>query len=281
MTTLNSYATLQEYKTYAVARGQTASIDTFDDVMIERLLKTASKYIEDESAIHFVPYIETRYFDVPKADSLEPRVLRLDDYLLEVITLTNGDGTVIPSTEYTLRPRNRSPHYGIRLIDNSTYYWASDGAGDTHDVIAVNGVWGYHDRYNQAWLLGSTATEAMDDNETGYDVTSSSLFAVGNLIRFDNELGYVSAIGTNSLTITRHENYSTAATHLTSINIYIWQPMEQARNAVCEIAKTAYGRRKGESTSSNVTVTAAGVVLSPRDIPTMARDFILTMRDIT
>ena len=284
MTTLNSFATLAEYKAYAVGRGQTASIGTADDGVIERLLRAASHHIESGTARHFVPYIETRYFDVPYGQ-IDNRALQVDDDLLEVISLTNGDGTAIASTEYTLRQnntRNRTPYNTIRLIDNSTSIWASDGAGDVHDVIAVNGVWGYHDRYTQAWLLATTANEALDASETGYDVTDGSVFAVGNLIRFDNELGYVSSISSNTLTLLkRGENYSTAASHLTAINVYIWQPMEEAREAVCEITRTAYGRRMGESNSNTATITAAGVVLSPRDIPDMAKNFIQTYRQLT
>jgi len=280
MTTLNSYATLQDFKNYWLARGGENSIDTRDDAVIESLLRTASRYIDSKTGRRFTPYIETRYFDVP-SEQLDLRSLNMDEDLLEVISVVNGDGITIPSTEYTLRPRNRTPHLTIRLKDDSTYYWASDGAGDVHDIIEVNGVWGYHDRYSQAWLLGTTAAEAMDVTETAYDVTSGLLFEAGDLIRFDNELGYVSSIATNTLTITRGENNSTATTHLTGINITIWQPMEEAHNAVCEIANTAYRRRFGQSASNTETITAAGIVLSPRDIPAMAMEFISVYRRIT
>jgi hypothetical protein len=270
MTALNSYATLLEFKNYWLSRGDENSIDARDDLVIDSLLKAASRFIDSQTARHFMPYIETRYYDVPSS-----RKLRLDDELLEVISITNGDGAVIPSTEYTYRPRNRSPYTAIHLNDDSTYFWTASTAGAE---IAITAVWGYHDRYQQAWTLATTAAEALDTSETGYDVTSGTPFAVGNLIRFDNELGYVSAIGTNSLTITRGENYSTAVTHLTAINVYIWQPMDEARNAVCEIANTAYRRRFGQSTSNTETITAAGVVLSPRDVPFLAEAFIRLLR---
>lgn len=279
MTTLNSYATLAEFKNYWLSRGGENVVDARDDAVIEGLLKSASRFVDSKTGRHFVPYVATRYYNIPDPESIDPRILYLDDDLLEALTITNGDGTVIPSTDYTLKPKNSSPHVAIRIMDGSTYYWASDSAGNVHDVIEVTGIWGYHDHYDQAWSLGSTAAEAMDTTETGYDVTSGSLFAIGNLIRFDNELGYVSAISTNSLTITRGENSSTAATHLTSINVYIWQMMEEARNAVLEITNTAYRRRFGQSTSSVETVTAAGIVLSPRDVPAMAWEFISSYRN--
>lgn len=281
MTTLNAYATLKDYKDYIRSRGGTVTDDVIDDAVIELLLRTATRYIESQTGRSFVPWIETLTLDVPM-DTRDPRLLQLDNDLLEVITLTNGDGTVIPSTEYKFRngdkPANRSPYGAIRLIDNSTYYWSSDGSGDTHDVITLVGVFGYHDRYASAWLTATTAAEAMDASETGYDVTSGTPFAIGNLIRFDNEFGYVSAIATNTLTTTRGENGSTATTHDTAIAVKIWQVMEDAKTACIEIANNAYHRRFGKSNGSTERVTAAGIILMPLDIPKTAQDFINTYR---
>lgn len=282
MTTLNAYATLAEYKAYVTSRGgQAIPTDPGDDAVLEMFLKAASEHIENETARRFTPYIQTRYFDVPGADEVDPRALEVDEDLLEVLSITNGDGVTIPSTEYVLRPRNQSPYIYIRLVDNSTYYWASDGAGDTHDVIAVSGIWGFHNRYSQAWLLGSTANEAMDLTETDYSVASGTNFAAGNLIRFDNEFGYISSKNNNDLTTTRGENGSTAATHLTSINVYIWQVMAAAKTAVLEITHQSDANRTGQSVSNTATVTAGGVVLSPRDVPAKAQEFIINFRRYT
>lgn len=277
MTTLNSYANLADFKAFKTARGQTSTTDATDDAIVELLLKAASRYIDTQTAREYFPYIQTRYFDVP-INEIDPRTLKLDADLLEVISVVNGDGTTIPSTEYALRPRNASPYIYIRLVDNSTYYWASDGAGDTHDVIAITGIWGFHNRYASAWLIGSTLAEDLETSETSIDVASGTLFAVGDLIRFGNELGYLSAKATNTLTSTRAENGSTAATHLTSANVYIWQVMDELKNVVLEITTQAYNRRFGQGSNAAATVTAAGVVLSPKDIPAMATDFIHTYR---
>jgi hypothetical protein len=281
MTTVNSYATLAEYKAFVTARGQTSSTDTADDAVIERLLKASSRYIDNACGRFFYPYVQKRYFSLPDEDDLDLNALKMDADLLEVISITNGDDTDVPSTEYTLRPRNQSPYLYVRMIDNSTYYWTVDSAGDTKDVIEITGIWGFHNRYSAAWMLGSTAAEAMDASETGYDVTSGTLFSIGDLIKFDNELGYVSNVVTNTLTNTRGENGSTAATHLTSINVYIWQYMDEVKTATLETAMQAYKRRFGQSSSNIQTVTAAGVVLTPRDIPAMAVDFIRTFRKYT
>ena len=269
MTTLNSYATLAEYKAYTTARGQTATTDTADDAVIESLLKAISRYVDAQTARWFYPRIETRYFDVPYS-----RELIVDADLLEVLSITNGDGTLIPSTEYSLRPRNQSPHFIIRLVDNSTYYWASDGSGNTHDVIEVTGVWGYHNRYSVAWETITTLAEDLDISETGLDVTSGTNFSVGNIVRIGDELSYISTIVTNTLTGTRGENGSTAASHLTGVNVRVWQFMDELKTATLETALQAYRRRFGQSGTNQATITAAGVVLSPKDIPTIMVDFL-------
>ena len=275
MTTLNAYATLAEYKAYTTARGQTATTDTVDDGVIDQLLKYVSRYFDDQTGRFYFPYVQTRYYDVPTSEVVDDlRVLKLDADLLEVISLANGDGTAIPSTEYDLKPRNQSPYSQIRLKDTSTYLWASNGSGNVHDVIAVTGIWGYHDLYSKAWLSGSTLAEALDDNEVGLDVTSGTLFAVGNIIKVESELGYVSVVSSNTLTSTRGENGSTATTHLTALPVYIWQTMESIKTVVLETAMQAYKRRTGQSTNNSATITAAGVVLTPQDIPSMAIDFI-------
>jgi hypothetical protein len=61
--------------------------------------------------------------------------------------------------------------------------------------------------------------------------------------------------------------------------VYYWQPEQGAKNAVLEITNSAYRRRFGNTTSSAVTITGAGVVISPRDIPATAQAFIESHKD--
>ena len=269
MTTLNSYATLAENKAYTTARGQTSTTDTSDDAVIESLLKAISRYVDTQTARWFYPRIETRYFDVPYS-----RELVTDADLLEILSITNGDGISIPSTEYSLRPRNQSPHFIIRLLDNSTYYWASDGSGNTHDVIEVTGIWGCHNHYSAAWETITTLAEDLDTSETGFDVSSGTNISVGNIVRIGDELSYISAVATNTLTGTRAENGSTAATHSNGANVRVWQFMDELKTATLETALQAYRRRFGQSGTNQATITAAGVVLSPKDIPSIMVDFL-------
>jgi hypothetical protein len=65
------------------------------------------------------------------------RRIYMDTDLLTIYSVTNGDGTSIPSNGYYAEPRNETPHYSIWL--NSAYSWV----WDTDGWIAVDADWGY------------------------------------------------------------------------------------------------------------------------------------------
>jgi hypothetical protein len=274
MTAINAYATLSDYQNYIVNRtgGTHAPVtDTIDDTVIEQLLESASRHIESQTMRYYYPRIETHYFDVP-----EGRELIVDDDLLAVISITNGDGTTLASTEYNLIDRNKTPYYAIRIKPSSTYSWEYDTEDGGELVIGVTAFWGFHSRYTlHGWKAGSTLSEALDTSETEWDVASASLFAAGQLVKVNNELCVVSSAPTGKVNVaSRGENGSTAAAHDSGATVYIWQPMEDLRNGVVEWVNNAYHRRFGESLRGEETVTAAGIVISPRDIPKLVKDFI-------
>ena len=125
------------------AAGDTVTITDIstqaDDPLLESLVTAASRAIDTHCRRRFYALTTTRYYEM---DSVDGYYLYLDDDLLTVTTLTNGDSdaTVIANTEYWLWPRNESPPYwAIRLEANSDYYWECD----TDYMISVAGTWGY------------------------------------------------------------------------------------------------------------------------------------------
>jgi len=134
MAILNGYCTLAEVKAYI----DTSSTDTGDDAVIEDMVEMASRLIDRLTMRTFYARSETHYFDYTGA-----RGLKMDDDLLTVTTLTNGDDDTISSDEYNLLPFNRSPKHEIRLKQSSTEGWDSDSDGNTEGVISVAGTWGY------------------------------------------------------------------------------------------------------------------------------------------
>jgi len=192
MTISNGYATLAEIKAYLTI----TSTNSTDDGAIEDMVEMASRLIDAETHRTFYARTETHYFDYTSS-----RSLYMDDDLLTITALTNGDDTVITSADYNLFPLNKSPKNEIRIKQSSTYYWDSDGDSNTEGVISVAGTWGY--------------SATVPDN---------------------------------------------------------------IKHACISIVISAYHRRYGEGVEGVATITAAGVVITPRDIPADAWAIIRSYR---
>jgi hypothetical protein len=134
-----AYATATQLKTYL------GISDSGDDTLLADLLTRAQVAIETYCNRKFEKATATRYY---RADALGPdpgparqagtqAVLLLDEDLLAVTTLTNGDATVIPAAGYWLEPRNSSPKFYIRLKSDYSWSFTTDGE------ISVAGDWGY------------------------------------------------------------------------------------------------------------------------------------------
>ena len=130
----NGYSTLAEFKLY----GSITSTNTNNDSVIEDLIESASRFIDAQTGRTFYARTETKYYDVPYG-----RELRLDDDLLTVTTLTNGDGTVITAADYNLIPKNSAPYYAIKLLDTSLLRWQSSSTGGAELIISIVGTWGW------------------------------------------------------------------------------------------------------------------------------------------
>lgn len=181
MTISNGYCTLDEFKKHL----RIETYDADDDATIETIIEGASRTIDNLAGRRFYAATATRYYDVP-----EGRDIMLDDDLLTITTLTNGDGTAITSTYYSLLPRNDTPKHQLQMKTTSIYSWAGSTSGDYEGVISIAGTWGY-------------AATTPDD----------------------------------------------------------------IRQACLEIALSAYKRRTGENLTGVSTITAAGIVITPQDIP--------------
>lgn len=188
VTITNGYATLPEFKSFSAPF---ASTDSTDDNLMADLIESASRYVDRATGRTFYARTETHYFSLPNPADRE---LLMDDDLLTVTTLTNGDDDTIASTEYNLVPRNYAPYYAIKLKEATTYYWTFDSDGNSEDVISVAGTWGY-----------SAATP--------HDINLACLM----------------------------------------------------------VAASYYKRRFGENLSATSTITGAGIVISPMDVPHEAR----------
>lgn len=129
-----AYITAAAFKTYR-------DIDQEDDDLISDLINQAQKVIERQTGRVFEQpgADETRYFDAE--NDVDEETLWLDDDLLTITTITNGDATTVASDEYVTEPRNETPIYAIRLLASSGVAWTY--TTDPENAISIAGKWAY------------------------------------------------------------------------------------------------------------------------------------------
>lgn len=272
--------TYGEYTTVNAVRAQyLASTQTTDDAQVLDFIRAASKAMDNACNRHFYPLIETRYFDVPGGGGLPVDMfdnmkgggfrlpLTFDEDLLEVTTLTNGDGTTIASNQYLLDPYNHTPYYQLKIKRSSSVAWMVNTDGDFERVVSVLGVWGFHEDYGNAWVSTTTLSAAIvSTSATTTTVPTGTIYA-GQLLKIDSEYIYCSAVSTgatDTLTIVRGVNGSTAATHLISAPVYVWNVGEHIAN-ICKRAAAGLYKIKSNPVGDEVVIDGQSF-LTPRDI---------------
>lgn len=128
------------YADYAAYRNLPDSVTVEEQDRITEVLTKAQARIETYCGRVFEAATATRTYDAT-GPHIDGRMLLVDADLLSVTTLTNGDGSVIPSGDYVLRPNNGNPKYAIVLKASSSHYWT--WADDPEQAISVAGSWGF------------------------------------------------------------------------------------------------------------------------------------------
>jgi uncharacterized phiE125 gp8 family phage protein len=110
-----------------------------EDGLFETLISNAEAHIERQTHREFTAATATRKFDAIK--DVTGAKLWLDEDLISITTLTNGDSNTIASSKYVLLPTNLSPKYAIKLLADSSVYWTY--INNPEEAISVAGSWGY------------------------------------------------------------------------------------------------------------------------------------------
>lgn len=142
-----SYATLADFKTYIseMTGGVQTTFTTAENTLLQSFLDQADAEIDAYTGRGFGQGANN-HTHTYTADDVTDKILYLDSDLVSVTTLTNGDGTALTSSDYTLLPRNASIT-GQNGYDSS--YWAIELKSDhswtfsTDGVITLNGRWGF------------------------------------------------------------------------------------------------------------------------------------------
>lgn len=215
-----------------------------DDARFLELLEEVSRWVDEKCDRHFYVKTATRDFTAESGNYLEvPDLLSVTS----LKTDENGDRTyetTWATTDYDLETGegryNEFPYTLIRPTPSGDYVFPTG-----RRAVQIAGLWGYG--------TGKTATpyvdaetntnEALDLTETGVDVGDGTKFKVGQTILVESEQMYVTVISSNTLTVVRGVNGTTAATHVTDKDIYIYQYPLQVREATLMQAARLWARR--------------------------------------
>lgn len=142
MTISNGYCSLSDLKQWLTPPGQTFSSDTSDDIVLDTIIESASRFIDGECCRYFYKNTadETRYFTALN------NAVEVGD-LVSITTLSTDEGlrtypTTWLTTDYDLYPYNASidskPYSQIRIAVNGSQIFP-EGLARGVKVIGVFG----------------------------------------------------------------------------------------------------------------------------------------------
>lgn len=257
----HTYASVQEFKIHLAGSGYVDAW-TQDERTIRRILEGASRLMDTElGGRSWGPRIETRVYDlgtghlrtsaayqplVNDSRLLGPvyqglSIILLDDWLLTPTTVTAYSDSARTTSQtltegyaadYLLEPYNSSPKHTLKLTENTT---KTLSAGQ--QTLSIAGVWGWQ---NVRAGAGTLAAALSDTTGTTVTMTAGHAVETGNTILVDSEQMYVAAVAGNSLTVVRGVNGTTAATHLTSAAVSVYQHPADVVECCLAIARSRY-----------------------------------------
>ena len=225
----NAYADLTALKVVL------AELATGDNARLLALAEAASRDIENHLGRVFYTHLATRYFSGNGKTKM-----RLPGDLIAVTTLKEDedrDGatfeTTWATTDYELGPYHALPTGVIGGPFTMPYWWievndrdngTKSEFGKGQKRFELVGKWGYSE-------LKRASGDTVGDNPltagaTTLNVTSGGNFAIGQTILIESEQLYITNIVTNALTVERGVNGTTAASHVqtTAISIFEYPP---------------------------------------------------------
>lgn len=236
----NLYASLEQFQLRIATDGYSPTAD--DDAQQLQHLEAASRWIDGHTGRRFYAAVETRYFTAEWYD-----LLLIED-LISVTTLKTDEDedrtyeTTWAATDYDLEPYNAplgippGPYVMIRVTPNGDYSFPIRA----RRAVEIAGVWGWP---QTSTTSSATLAEDLDASETDVDVSSGSVLETGTVIQIDSEKMIVDAIVTNTLTVRRGYQGTTAATHTSGAAITVITPPRDINEACLLYAARLFKRK--------------------------------------
>lgn len=260
MTVFHTYASADEFRNYLAGTSYSSGW-TSDAATLLNLLESASRrmdaFVNDNS---WGVVTETRLYDLGSGNLVQdPRSktvdsggiittrsriasVPLDRWLISATTVTSYEDTARTSSEtltegiandYLLRPYNSSPKFEITLTEETT---KSFGAGQ--QVLSIAGKWGWNEDTSPDTTTLNGAISST--SATSVVLTSATNFSVGNTILIGTEQMYIRVISSNTLTVTRGVNGTTAATHSDSATVSRYVYPSLVRETCLDVARVLW-----------------------------------------
>jgi len=207
---------------YRAALGASSPSNAMADRLLDALVEV-SDLIQQMTDRRFDEYIMARKYIARSVaddgDLLDGQTLMLRADLKSVLSITNGDSTVVSVSDCELHPLNSNVK--TRLVFSSDVGRWTRGTSALSRII-VDGVWGYGGKWQKT---GFTVTLAAVDTLT---FTTSGAVEEGMVLKVGTEYLYVedvtAAPAPFTVTVERAYNGSTAAVHASAVS-YRWRPM--------------------------------------------------------
>ena len=227
MATTNCYCTLTELK------ARLGITDTTDDASLKLAMESVSRFIDTYCQRRFYVETRTRYFTPDRADWLQ-----VPD-LLTVTTLgTDGDGDrtyeeTWAATDYDLLPLNAlyesppRPYTSLQITPNGDYSFPLLAKG-----VSLLGKWGFAENVAALDTLGAAITTT---TATTLTATTGTSWSAGQTVLIGTEQMHVQSVATNTVTVTRGINGTTAATALNgaAVSLYSYPLVNEAALLQC------------------------------------------------
>lgn len=192
----------------------------------------------------FAPWYDTRKVPVNGArvnSTLD--VFNLPWNLLELETVLLHTTDITGTTQ--VYPAYPSPYWGLQRTGIGQG-WYSPASNRPPTYVTVTGVFGWHSDYSRAWETVTTMSASINASVTTFDVVDGTTLQPGALIRLEDEYMVVTAIATNTLTVKRGANGTTAAAHDgtgTPLDVDLYHVEDAIQRVVYRQAAMLYARR--------------------------------------
>ena len=203
--------------------------DDAADAALRKALQNASRLVESLTGRRYCPHIESRQLAISIGD---PGEIALPDDLLELRSL-RCDGALIASSDFLRLPSDPDSPASLLMLKADS---ASHGGFAAGARLIIDGIWGWHDSWRNAWresgdaVTGGLTAQAdlltVSDVAGADSVGDSPRFQVGQLLRIGGEYLRLIAIDSanSQLSVIRGVQGSLPLVHAADSPIAIYQP---------------------------------------------------------